>query len=241
MTISHIFFDLHGTLVDSARLSAGYGQGLGRVMAERFGGKPDAWAQAHRRIVSDWDSYFADLDFDGDDGLADLWEGEVRITRALFRITGVPEPEIKSLTALSRELPYLATHGWDAFYPDTKAVLERLHQAGFILGVASSVISGQARGLLEGAGVLNLFAEPFLCPDVTERFRKDAAFYHVAYLPPQNCLVVDDCLDGIAGAKAAGMGTVQICREHMPPYESPANHVLISGLSGLLNYLGIGT
>lgn len=238
MTITHIFFDLHGTLVDSTGLSARYPGQVGRVMAERFGGKAEVWTDAYRRIVADWDSYFADLDFDGDDGLADLWEGELRVARALFRLTAVPQPDMSTLTSFSRELPYLATRRLDVFYPNCKAVIESLHQAGFVLSIASHVVSVQARGLLQGASVAQFFTEPFLCPDVTERFRKDAAFYCAAPIPTENCLVVDDCLDGIAGAKAAGMSTVQVFREKMPPYDSLANHVLIGGLSGLLNYLG---
>ncbi len=237
MTISHIFFDLHGTLVDSTRLSACYPGQLGIVLAERYGGNGEVWTDAYRRIVADWDSYFADLDFDSDDGLADLWEGEVRVTRALFRLTGVPQPDMPMLTALSRELPYLVMRGCDAFYPDSKAVLEKLHQAGFILGVATHVVSPQARGILEGAGVAQFFTGPFLCPDVTERFHKDAAFYRAAPIRAENCLVVDDGLDGIAGAKAAGMCTVQLCRGNAPPPASPADHILIGDLSRLPDYL----
>lgn len=237
MTISHIFFDLHGTLVDSARLSACYAEQVGSVMAERFGGKAKAWAEANRLIAADWDSYFADLDFDSDDGLADLWEGQVRVTRALFRITGEREPDLPSLTALARELPYLAARGCNAFYPDSKMVLERLHQAGFILGIATHVISPLARGMLAGAGVPNLFAGPLLSPDVTECFRKDAAFYRAARIPVEYCLLVDDGLDGIQGAKAAGMGAIQVCRGR-PSADSPADHILMGDLSGLLAYLG---
>jgi FMN phosphatase YigB (HAD superfamily) len=237
VTITHIFFDVH-TLVDSARLWAAYPAQIGHVMVGKFGGDAASWVDAYRRIMADWDSYFADLDFDGDNGLADLWEGELRVTRALFRLTGVPQPGMSSLTALSRELPYLATHRLDVFYPDTKAVLVKLHLAGFILSIASQIVSPQVRGLLEGAGLAQFFAEPFLCPDVTKCFRKDAAFYRAALIPAQNCLVVDDGLDGIAGAKAAGMHTVQLCRVYAPSPDSPADYILKRDLTGLLEYLG---
>ena len=63
MTITHIFFNLSGTLVDSARMPQCYAHHLGLEMAERFGGSADAWAQANFTILADWDSYFADLDF----------------------------------------------------------------------------------------------------------------------------------------------------------------------------------
>jgi FMN phosphatase YigB (HAD superfamily) len=241
MTITHIFFDLSGTLVDSARMPHCYAYHLGLVMAERFGGSADAWAQANLTILADWDSYFADLDFDGDDGMADLWEGELRVTRALFRLTGmtgVKEPDGDVLASLSRELPYLATRHCDAFYPDSKPVIEALYHAGYVLGVATHAVSAQARGTLEGAGVLDYFRGPLLCPDVTERFRKDRDFFLASHIPPENCLVVDDGVESIRGAKAAGMQTAYLRRDTVS-YESPADHFLTGDLRDLLAFLGI--
>jgi FMN phosphatase YigB (HAD superfamily) len=207
-------------------------------MAQRFGGSADAWAQANLAIVADWDSYFADLDFDGEDGIDDLWEGELRVTRALFRLTGVKEPDGSALAALSRELPYLATRYSDCLYADSKPVMGALYGAGFVLGVATHVISPQARGTLEGGGVLDYFRGPLLCPDVTERFRKDRDFFLAAHIPPENCLVIDDGIEGIRGAKAAGMCTVHLRRDRVS-CQSPADHVLMGDLRGLLDYLNI--
>ena len=238
MTITHIFFDLSGTLVDSARMQQCYAHHLGLVMAERFGGSADAWTQANLTILADWDSYFADLDFDGDDGMADLWEGQLRVTRALFRLTGVKEPDGDVLAALSRELPYLATRRCDALYPESKLVIESLFHAGYVLGVATHLVSAQARGTLEGAGVLDYFRGPLLCPDVTERFRKDRDFFLTARIPSENCLVVDDSAEGIRGAKAAGMQTAYLRRDKTA-CEAPADHFLTGDLRDLLTILGI--
>ncbi|MBI5666444.1 MAG: HAD family hydrolase [Chloroflexi bacterium] len=239
MTITHILFDLYGTLVDSRLMIPCYAQQLGRVMADRYGGTPDAWADANRRIVADWDSYYADLDFEGDNGLDDLWEGMIRTTRALFRLTNTPEPVMDELAALSRELPYLATSGCDALFPEARGVIERLHGAGYRLGVASHTTTAQARGTLAGAGVLEYFAGPILGPDVTGMFAKNRRFYLAAALPPETCLVIDDSPDGIRGAKAAGMTAVLIYRGDDSPPPSPADHMLRGSLDGLLDYLGI--
>ncbi|MBZ0286389.1 MAG: hypothetical protein K8I30_02155, partial [Anaerolineae bacterium] len=132
MTLTHIFFNLPGTLVDGARLRSGYAEQLGLLMAERFGGNPDLWIGARLHILKDWDSYFADLNFDGDDGVNDLWEGELRVTRALFRLTGIPEPDGPTLAALSRELPYQVSRHCDVLFPDSQPVIQALHQAGYI-------------------------------------------------------------------------------------------------------------
>ncbi|MEO8610023.1 MAG: HAD family hydrolase [Chloroflexota bacterium] len=238
MTITHIFFELSGVLMDSAQLPECYAHHLGLVMAERFGGSVDAWAQAHLKILADWDSYFADLDFDGDDGMADLWESQLRVTRALFRLTGLKEPDSAVLAALSRELPYLATRHCDALYPDSKPTIEALHQAGYVLGVATHLVSGKARGILEGGGVLDYFRGAFLCPDVTERFRKDQNYFLAAHVPPENCLVVDINSEGIRGAQAAGMQTVYLRRGELP-HQSPADWFLTGDLTALLAYMNI--
>jgi FMN phosphatase YigB (HAD superfamily) len=238
VSITHIFFDLPGTLVDSARMRTCYAHHLGLVMAERFGSHADAWEQAHLAILADWDSYFADLDFDGDNGIADLWEGQLRITRALFRLTGVTEPDGSILAALSRELPYLATRHCDALYPDVRPVIEALYHAGYVLGVASHVVSAQVRGTLEGGGALDYCRGPFLCPDVTERFHKDRDFFLAAHLPSAHCLVVDASAEGIRGAKAAGMQTVHLLRDETTG-ESSADYFLSGDLSGLLTYMNI--
>jgi FMN phosphatase YigB (HAD superfamily) len=239
MSVTHILFDLYGTLSDSSRMYSCYPGALGQVMSVRFGGKPETWAEANRRIVADWDSYYADLDLEGEHGIADMWEGEYRTTRALFRLAGAPEPEPSTITALARELPYHATRLCDTFYPDAKAVIPGLHAAGYVLGIASHTLTVQARGTLEGAGMLGYFSGPILGPDFTGEFAKNRAYYQSALragLQPENVLVVDDKPDGIQGAKAAGMRAVSLRRDgSVAP--SPADHTLTGDLSGLAEYL----
>ncbi len=217
-----------------------YAAQLGQVMAERFGGQPGSWTEANRRILADWDSYYADLDLGGEHGLEDLREGEVRTTRALFRLTQTPEPDHEALMVLARELPYQVSRRCDTFYSDSKPVLERLHAAGYILGIASHATSAQSRGILEGGSVPMLFKGPILGPDVTESFIKNRQFFAAANLDPQTCLVVDSQAEGIRGAKAAGMRTVQPLRRPAQPTPA-ADHVLHGDLTELLAYLGLET
>lgn len=234
MTLKYIFFDLHGTLIDSPLMEKCYASELGKVLAGRYGGTAAMWEEANHQVRADWDSYYVDLDLGGDDGIRDMWEGALRTTRALFRLTGTPEPDIPSLSALSREVLYLATRGNNAFYADVQPVLSALHTAGYELGVASHAATDYARGTLEGGGVLAWFTGKLLCPDATGFFRKDADFFRAAGLPPAQCMVVEDGDEGIRGAKAAGMHTVQIYRGNQPR-ASQAEHVLRGDLSGLVS------
>ncbi len=213
MTITHIFFDVHDVLVNTAPLAHAYAANLGRVMAERYGLTPADWTQANRRVTADWYSYYADLNLGGDDGIAHMWEGLYRTTRALFRLTNTPEPPKAELLALSRELPGLAAHG-DVLYPEVPAVLEQLDDAGLVLGVISHALNNHICGVL--TPVLHHFKGTIWGADTAERFEKDvqryrAAAYH-AHAAPENCLVLDDKPEPLLQARRAGMQALQVCR-----------------------------
>ncbi|MFN8372135.1 MAG: HAD family hydrolase [Anaerolineae bacterium] len=214
--ITHIFFDLHGTLADGARVHECYCAGVGRVLSGRYGGAPDAWARANRAIVADWDSYFTDLDLAGDEGYADMWEGYFRTTRAMFRLTDTPEPSKAELLKLTRELPGLAVEGCDALYPEVRGVLKQLGAAGYKLGAASNALLSQVRATLAGGGILGQFDAPIMAADVAEQWVKDADYYRIAAIkaqvPPSSCLVVDDNVEPLAGAREAGMRTAWVKR-----------------------------
>src|SRR5688500_4686676 len=124
--ITHVFFDLVGTLVDRRKLLPCYSSELGRVMTERYGSHPKEWMEAYVRVMEDWDSYYADLDLGGENGMAHMWEGLYRTTRALFRLTNTTEPSKKEIQELSRELPGLASANCDALYDDVRPIMDDL-------------------------------------------------------------------------------------------------------------------
>lgn len=241
MTITHIFFDLNGILIDSARMRSCYSAQLGIILARRYGLSPEVWSAAYQRVVDDWDSYYADLDLEGDEGLAAMWEGLFRITRALFRLTACPEPDKVELTALVRELPGLAASGCAALHSDAAFVVQKLHATGYIVGITSHLMSTQAQGMLLGGGILQYFAGPIVGPDVVESFRKDAAFFRAAAAQananPAACLVIDKHLTGLAGARLAGMRTGLLLRESQT--QTVEVDLVLNSLYDLLNYLGV--
>lgn len=236
-TITHIFFDLHGTLVDGDALHPCYSRAMGRILSARYGGDPGAWAQANSRILADWDSYYADLDLDGDEGLADYREGLFRTTRAMFRLMAIPEPAKDELMALAWELPGKVTQGCDAIFPDVPPVIASLHAAGYTLGVTSHALVAQGRGLLQGGGLLDYFTGPFVGPDNAEQFRKDAAFFRLAPLladvDPAQCVVVDDTTRYIPAIKATGMYALHL-RRHDRAFSPHADAHLHGDLSALM-------
>jgi FMN phosphatase YigB (HAD superfamily) len=230
--ITHVFFDVHDVLVDRAQLGRCYAENVGRIMAQRYGLTPEVWAQANREIVADWDSYYTDLNLSGEDGIAHMWEGVFRTTRALFRLTGAPEPPKAELTALSRELPGLAATGCAVLYPEVPEVLAALDHAGVILGVISHSLDNQIRASL--APVLHHFKGTIWSADYAGRFDKDVQRYQIAaaHTTTAACLVVDDKPTPLLNARRAGMQTLQICRN---PDQSSADSML-PDLRGLVDY-----
>jgi beta-phosphoglucomutase-like phosphatase (HAD superfamily) len=237
--ISHIFFDLHGTLIDSARLHPCYSTRLGEIMAARYGGLPENWSEANRSILADWDSYYTDLNLSGDEGMNHLWEGMYRTTRALFRLTETPEPEHNDLTNLARELAGLVSQKCDALFPEVRPLVEQLHKMGFHLGVTTHIIVTQARGILTGGGIIEYFDAPIIGADSAGQVDKDEGYYRFVVgqtrVAPEHCLIVDDQSLPLRGAKAAGMRTLQVFRGMLK--NSPADHILHGDLSGLTTYL----
>lgn len=239
--ITHIFFDLHGTLVDGKALRPCYSAAMGRILAARYGGDPGAWTRANQRILDDWDSYYADLNLDGDEGLANFREGLFRTTRAMFRLMNINEPPKDELMALAWQLQEQVTQGCDAVFPDVPPVIESLYAAGYTLGVTSHALVEQGRGLLRGGGLLDYFAGPSVGPDNAERFSKDAAFFRLAArlatVDAARCAVVDDTAGYIPAIKEAGMRAIHI-RRHDDDFSAHADAQLHGDLSALVDVVG---
>ena len=214
--LTHIFFDLHGTLIDTTVMGACYSAAYGRIMADRYGLDPMQWRDANRLIMADWDSYYADLNLDGENGIDDMWEGLYRTTRAMFRVVGQPEPPHEELRWLSRWIPGEVPRACDAFYADAKPMIRRLYDAGYTLGITSHALVAQAAATLEGGGMREFFTGPIIGPDNAEQYRKDYLFYAFALrqagADASVCMAVDDRSDALDEAKSMGMQTFNVRR-----------------------------
>lgn len=202
-----IWFELVGVLVDPVRIHRRMPSAIAAVMAECWGGQRERWAAAYRAIRADWDSYYADLDLRGDDGVADLWEGCFRTTRALFRRAGAPEPAHDELTAFARALPGLAAHRCPALYPQAAALVHQLHDKGIRLGVLTHLPGAAARGYLSAGGIAGCFRAPVLGMDDRGQFDKDYAAALRGFgerLPRAAVLIVEGDATAARAAQAAG-------------------------------------
>jgi FMN phosphatase YigB (HAD superfamily) len=221
--INTIFFELHDTLIDSQQLGRQQRAAVATRLVERHGGTQEEWLAAYEAIRADWRSYWADLDTSGDDGRADYEEGQWRITRALFRLTGREYPPQDEIHWHVHHLPALAARQCNVLHPDARTCVDQLNNKAYILGLVTGTLSAVAQGLLRGSAVTDQFTGPIVGIDQVGRAGKPIRAYQTAIMQagaePGACLVVDNG-PGVAGAKAAGMRAVLVQRHEQ--FSSPA-------------------
>lgn len=176
-------------LTDGARLVEIYARGVQASLTREYGDAP--WARAYRQIAADWASYFADLDYGGEEGMADMREGYYRVARALFTLTRQPEPEQPQLTALARTLAQRAPTYGDAF---TETGREHIETTRLTLIALSYHWGDHARAIIAGAG-LNARFQAVVGADTVERYTRDTRYFQLVCqhctLEPAQCLLIE--------------------------------------------------
>jgi HAD superfamily hydrolase (TIGR01509 family) len=244
--LTTLLFDLHGVLINPARIAEHRPGAQADWLTERYGGDRNAWLQAYNDIRADWNSYWADLNLDGETPLQDFWEGELRVLRAHFRLTGTPYPPADELIELVRERPKLVMRRFDASYEETRSVVAALAEAGYALGVVSNAPASHIQGSLDGAGLLEYFDSRLVGSDTAGSFAKGPeAYYHActrASCTPAECAVFDDNLDGVYGARRTGAHVALIERagrqDHRPLDDARRlAHAVLPDLASVPPYL----
>jgi len=99
-------------------------------------------------------------------------------------------------------------------YPGTKTLLERLKGDGFDMALASSADFIKIKANLEVAGISPGFFKVILSgEDVVQKKPSPDIYLSTArklQRPPQSCIVIEDALNGVKAAKAAGMKCIGI-------------------------------
>jgi HAD superfamily hydrolase (TIGR01509 family) len=118
-------------------------------------------------------------------------------------------------------------------FPHVKEVLEELRQMNLRLAVATSSVSASARPFLDRHKLTKYF-EVIITGDEIERGKPHPDIYFRAAeklgVAPNECLVIEDSLSGVASGKAAGMRVAAIPdRRFVDPrdYEKAADDVLL--------------
>lgn len=99
-------------------------------------------------------------------------------------------------------------------FPGARALLERMRAAGLTLVVATSAKEDELAGLLDAAGVADLFAETTSSSDA-DNSKPDpdiiqAALARAGHVAPAAALMVGDTPYDVEAASRAGVGTVAV-------------------------------
>ena len=175
-------FDLDGTLLDS--------NGVWREVDERFfGSRGIAYGQAdYGRAVQ---------------GMSFLEAAEYTVRR--YGLDQSPESVMAEWFAMTREAYALRV----ALKPGARDYLRLLRRSGVKLAVVTANRPELFMPALEREGIAELFEAICTSADVGNTGKADGALYRLAAtrlgVEPEDCAVFEDVLEGIEGARKAGM------------------------------------
>lgn len=141
-------------LFDRQDLARQLAEATAPVMVSRFGGSTHGWAEAYRQILSDWESYWVDLNLDAEDSLDQWREGRWRVVRALFRLTGRTLPDESDIPLHLDTLPRVIGRRCAAWFPGAVDGLRGLVTEGVRVGlVIPSLAAPLIWGMADAAGL----------------------------------------------------------------------------------------
>lgn len=198
-----ILFDL-SLLVDKAKLRDSMRQGVAALMTRCYGASHERWLAAYDAVRKDWASYFADLNFSDDNGLTHQREGYFRVTRGLFRIANIPEPDTQAIHQLAVQLQTQVIHD-DCILPIAREIVtNEQHQ----YGVMTYALSGFAENIVFAANLRDTFSV-IIGMDTVEQFERNRNYFLkiplLAKTASSNCMVVDEHQSVIDAAQSVGM------------------------------------
>lgn len=203
----YIIFHLN-ILANPELLRSHYQNGLAEIMQQSYGQSQQFWLDIQTQVFADWDSYHADLNYSGDDGMADMREGRFRVTRALFRLAKLPEPSTQEMTQLAENLMTQAPKNGDALFHDSHDALNWLAEQNYSLTIVSYYPEKQVQAILCGAQIEHEISQ-FIGADTFEQFDMNKRYFE--YLvnklksQPSECLYVDNQANVIESAAQSGM------------------------------------
>jgi HAD superfamily hydrolase (TIGR01509 family) len=209
-----IVFDVDGTLVDSER--DGHRVAFNRAFEEA--GLPDRW----------------DVELYGE--LLEVTGGDRRL-KAYFERRGVPENEgaelARRLHARKTEIfTEMASQGEIEARPGVRELLRELEAAGVRLAVATTGKSSWVHPLLDrlfGTGrfevIVTATEEPKLKPDPSAHLRALADLG----LPAPAAPVIEDSLNGLRAAKAAGLACVIVVNDYTRAQDFEGADLVLEG------------
>ncbi|MCK1797753.1 HAD family phosphatase [Streptomyces sp. XM4193] len=186
-----VIFDLDGTLVDSEP----HYYEAGRLLLARHGVADFTWRE-HLEFV----------------GIG------TRETLATLRRRHRLAAPVDQLLREKNEIYLDLARRGTAVFPGMRTLLERLHEAGHPLIVASGSSAGAIEAVLGGTGLLPLLPRFVSAEEVGRGKPAPDVFVEAARrlgVRPTRCAVVEDAVPGVQAARSAGMRRIVV------PYAAP--------------------
>jgi beta-phosphoglucomutase family hydrolase len=145
------------------------------------------------------------------DSIIRKWLGEAATPEGIERIGSAKEELYRHLIRRDGISPLPGVAHW----------VHRLHKRGWLQAVASAAPRANIDAVLEALSATNVFQGIVSAEDV-RRGKPDPEVYLIAAnrvgVPPDRCIVVEDAVAGVEGARCAGMRSIGVSRngKHLP-------------------------
>jgi HAD superfamily hydrolase (TIGR01509 family) len=206
MSVSRaVLWDMDGTLIDSADF---------HWISWRDTLAAEGIAITHEQFLSSFGQR--------NDSILPEWLGSAATPERIARIGNTKE-------ILYRQLVH--RYGISAL-PGVADWLHRLHNQGWLQAVASAAPRANIDAILESLSATHIFQAIVSAEDV-HRGKPDPEVYLVAAsrvgVPPERCIVVEDAVAGVDGARRAGMRSIGVSRTA----DRLSAHVVVQSLDAL--------
>lgn len=183
-----VLWDMDGTLIDSAEL---------HWISWRNTLADEGITITHDQFLSSFGQR--------NDSILPQWLGAAATPERMEKIGNAKEELYRHLIRRDGISPLPGVADW----------IQRLHQQGWLQAVASAAPRANIDAVLEALSATHIFQAIVSAEDV-HRGKPDPEVYLVAAsrvsVPPERCIVVEDAVAGIEGARRAGMRSIGVSR-----------------------------
>ena len=143
------------------------------------------------------------------DSILPQWLGSAASPERMARVANAKEELYRDLVRKNGISPLPGVADW----------VRRLHKDGWLQAVASAAPRANIDAILEALSARHIFQAIVSAEDV-HRGKPDPEVYLLAAsrvgVPPERCIVVEDAVAGIEGARRAGMRSIGVSRNGHP-------------------------